>query len=149
MAQKQKALDLTIIGAGMIVTDVLLPSAMQLQRSGVVGEITVCDMRESALKALKENKDILESFPGQSFKTCPEIGQGDSNNPELYKEVLAQQNPYNLVIIALPDQLHYTVLKGVIPFNQHILCVKPLVLKYNQALEIEKEARERVIFIGI
>ena len=58
MAQKQKALDLTIIGAGMIVTDVLLPSALQLQRTGVIGEITVCDMRESALtlSALHQNR---------------------------------------------------------------------------------------------
>ncbi|MFA6714190.1 MAG: Gfo/Idh/MocA family oxidoreductase [Victivallaceae bacterium] len=149
MAQKQKALDLTIIGAGMIVTDVLLPSALQLQRNGVIGEITVCDMRESALKALKGNEDILEAFPGQSFKTCPEIGSGDSNDPELYKKVLAAKEPYGLVIVALPDQLHYPVLKGVLPFNQHILCVKPLVLKYDQALEIEKEARERGVFIGV
>ncbi|MCK4982414.1 MAG: Gfo/Idh/MocA family oxidoreductase [Victivallaceae bacterium] len=149
MAQKQKALDLTIIGAGMIVTDVLLPSALQLQRTGVIGEITVCDMRESALKALKENKDILEAFPGQDFKTCPEIGAGDSSDTELYKKVLAEKDHYGLVIIALPDQLHYMVLKGVIPFNQHILCVKPLVLQYDQALEIEKEAKERGIFIGV
>ena len=149
MAQKQKALDLTIIGAGMIVTDVLLPSSLQLQREGVIGEITVCDMRESAVKALKENKDIKEAFPNQDFKTCPEIGAGDSTDPELYKKVLAEKDPYGLVIIALPDQLHYTVLKGVIPFNQHILCVKPLVLKYDQALEIEKEAAERGIFIGV
>ena len=149
MAQKQKALDLTIIGAGMIVTDVLLPSALQLQRTGVIGEITVCDMRESALKALKENEDILEAFPNQSFKTCPEIGTGDSSDPELYKKVLAEKDPYGMVIIALPDQLHYTVLKGTIPYNQHILCVKPLVLQYDQALEIEKEAKERGIFIGV
>ena len=124
MAQKQKTLDLTIIGAGMIVTDVLLPSALQLQRTGVIGEITVCDMRESALKALKENEDILEAFPDQEFKTCPEIGTGDSSDPELYKKVLAEKDPYGLVIIALPDQLHYPVLRGTIPFNQHILCVK-------------------------
>ncbi|QSH40379.1 Gfo/Idh/MocA family oxidoreductase [Lentisphaerota bacterium ZTH] len=149
MAQKQKALDLTIIGAGMIVNDLLLPAAMQMQRQGVVNEITVCDMRESAVKALKESESLRETFPNQSFKTCPEIGEGDSSDPELYKKVLARQDPYNLVIIALPDQLHYPVLKGVLPFNQHILCVKPLVLKYDQALEIEKEARERGVFIGI
>ncbi|MDD5697282.1 MAG: Gfo/Idh/MocA family oxidoreductase [Victivallaceae bacterium] len=149
MVQKQKTLDLTIIGAGMIVTDVLLPSALQLQRTGVVGEITVCDLRESALRALRENRELREAFPGQSFTTCPETGSGDSDDPELYKKVLARKYPYHLAIVALPDHLHYPVLKGVLPFNQHILCVKPLVLKYAQALEIEKEARERGVFIGV
>ncbi len=149
MAVKQKPLELTIIGAGMIVNDLLLPSSLHLQRLGVVGEITVVDMRESALKALKDNPEIRDAFPGQDFKTCPTIGEGDSSDPELYKKVLAEKDPYGLVIIALPDQLHYRVLKGVIPFNQHILCVKPLVLKYDQALEIEKEAYDRGIFIGV
>ena len=91
MAQKQKALDLTIIGAGMIVTDVLLPSALQLQRTGIIGEITVCDMRESALRALKENEDILEAFPNQSFKTCPEIGAGDSSDRNFTKKFSRQK----------------------------------------------------------
>jgi D-galacturonate reductase len=149
MAQQQKPLELTIIGAGMIVNDLLLPSALQMQRLGIIGEITVCDMRVSALRALKENKELLDAFPGQDFKTCPELSEGDSTDTELYKKVLAKKDPYGAVIIALPDQLHYPVLKGVLPFNQHILCVKPLVLEYDQALEIEAEALERGVFIGV
>jgi len=149
MSTKQKPLELTIIGAGMIVNDLLLPSALHLKRLGVIGEITVCDMRESALKALKESEELNAAFPDQEFKTVPAIGQGDSADPELYKKVLAEKDPFGAVIIALPDQLHYRVLKGVIPYNQHILCVKPLVLEYDQALEIEAEALERGIFIGV
>ena len=149
MAQKQKPLDLTIIGAGMIVNDLLLPSALQLKRLGIIDDITVCDMRVSALKALKESKELREAFPDQDFNTCPDISEEDSNDTELYKKVLAKKEPYGAVIIALPDQLHYPVLKGVLPYNQHILCVKPLVLKYDQALEIEAEALERGVFIGV
>jgi predicted dehydrogenase len=33
--------------------------------------------------------------------------------------------------------------------DQHILCVKPLVLKYEQAAEIEKIAYEKGLFVGI
>ncbi len=149
MAPRQKPLELTIIGAGMIVNDLLLPSALQMQRLGVIGEITVCDMRVAALKALKENPELREAFPGQDFRTCPALGEEDSDDPELYKKVLAKKDPFGAVIIALPDHLHYPVLKGVLPFNQHILCVKPLVLKYDQALEIEAEALERGVFIGV
>lgn len=149
MAQKQKPLELTIIGAGMIVNDLILPASLQLQRQGIVGEITVCDMRVSALKALKESKELREAFPGQDFKTCPAIEEGDATDPKAYKRALEKKAPYGAVIIALPDQLHYAVLKDVLEYNQHILCVKPLVLKYDQAVELENEARERGCFIGV
>jgi D-galacturonate reductase len=33
--------------------------------------------------------------------------------------------------------------------NQHVLCVKPLVLKYKQAIEIEKIAFEKGLFVGV
>lgn len=34
-------------------------------------------------------------------------------------------------------------------YNQHILCVKPLVLKYEQAIELEEEAFRRGCFVGV
>jgi len=149
MVQTQKPLELTIIGAGMIVTDLLLPSALHLQRLGAVGEITVCDMRVGALRALKECKDILEAFPGQSFKTCPELSEGDSTDPAVYRRILEKKAPHGIVVVALPDQLHYRVVKDVLQYNQHILCVKPLVLKYEQAIELEEEAFRRGCFVGV
>jgi predicted dehydrogenase len=149
MIQAQKPLELTIIGAGMIVTDLLLPSALHLQRLGAVSEITVCDMRVGALRALKESKDILKAFPGQEFKTCPGLNEGDSSDPAAYRRALEKKAPYGLVIVALPDQLHYRVVKDVLQYNQHILCVKPLVLKYEQAIELEKEAFHRGCFVGV
>lgn len=149
MSQTQKSLELTIIGAGMIVNDLLLPSAFQLQRQGVVGEITVCDMRVSALKTLKESKELLSAFPGQTFKTCPDLSEPDSTDPAVYRRVLEKKAPFGLVIVALPDQLHYNVVKDVLRYNQHILCVKPLVLKYEQAIEIENEAYQRGCFVGV
>jgi hypothetical protein len=62
-----KPLDLLVIGAGMIVNDLLLPSVYQLQRLGVVKDISVCDARISSLQALKENTLIKEAFPEQDF----------------------------------------------------------------------------------
>jgi predicted dehydrogenase len=149
MIQTQKPLDLTIIGAGMIVNDLLLPSALHLQRLGAVGEITVCDMRVGALRALKESKDLAEAFPGQSFKTCPDLSEGDSSDPAVYRRVLEKKAPFGIVVVALPDQLHYRVVKDVLQYNQHILCVKPLVLKYEQAIELEEEAFRRGCFVGV
>ncbi len=149
MVQNQKALDLTIIGSGMIVHDLILPAAYQLQRLGCVSNITVCDMRTKALQALRENEEICKAFPGQSFTPCPDFSDGDSSDPKVYMTALEKKDPYQAVIIALPDQLHYPVLKDVLEFKQHILCVKPLVLKYEQSIEIEKRAHELGCFVGV
>jgi hypothetical protein len=39
--------------------------------------------------------------------------------------------------------------RAALKHNQHVLCVKPLVLKYDQAQEIEQLARERGLFVGV
>jgi predicted dehydrogenase len=57
--------------------------------------------------------------------------------------------PRQLIIVAMPDQLHYPVVMEALRNDQHILCVKPLVLKYEQAAEIEKIAYEKGLFVGI
>lgn len=149
MAMNYKPLDLTVIGAGMIVHDLLLPVSYHLQRLGYVSNITVCDMRVSSLKALKEDKELNMAFPGQTFTACPDIKDGDSQDKAVYKKALEKKGSHQAVIIALPDQLHYPVLKDVLEYSQHILCVKPLVLKYNQSVEIEKKALEKGCFVGI
>lgn len=146
---QHKPLDLTIIGSGMIVHDLLLPAAYQLQRQGFVSDISIVDMRVAPLKKLLDSEELNTAFPGQSFTAYPAVKHGDSDNPELYKKVLAEKEPYGAVIIALPDQLHNTVVNGALDYKQHILCVKPLVLKYSESVIIERRARELGCFIGI
>jgi predicted dehydrogenase len=144
-----KPLDLTIIGAGMIVHDLILPAAYHLQRLGYVKNISICGTRATSLQALKDNETITEAFPGQDFKPYPALDSPPADNQQLYKEVLAAMVPYQAVIAALPDQLHYPVLMDVLDFDQHVLSVKPLVLKYKQGVEIARKAKERGLFVGI
>jgi D-galacturonate reductase len=63
--------------------------------------------------------------------------------------VIAMMKPRQIVVVAMPDQLHYPVVMEALKHNQHILCVKPLVLKYEQALEIEKIAYKKGLFVGV
>jgi predicted dehydrogenase len=149
--QKSKnALDVTIIGGGMITYDLLLPSVYHLQRTGYVNEIKVCALDSAPLKALKNSDEILEAFPGQDFEAFPPLTEPKENKfPELYKEVIAKMKQRQMVIVAMPDQFHYQVIMEALQHDQHVLCVKPLVLKYNQAVEIEKIAYKRGLFIGV
>jgi predicted dehydrogenase len=144
-----KPLDLLIIGAGMIVHDLILPAAYHLQRLGCIKDISVCGTRVTSLQALKDSTLIKEAFPGQDFTPYPALDSTVSDNQELYKEVLDQMAPYQAVVIALPDQLHYQVVVDVLDHNQHILCVKPLVLTHQHGVEIAKKAKQKGLFVGV
>ncbi len=145
-----KTLDVTIVGGGMITHDLILPAVYHMQREGIAGEINICALNNGPLKFLNESKDIVGNFPGQSFNAFPALSEPENKNePGLYKEVISKMKPYNAVIVAMPDQLHYEVVMEAIKYNQHILCVKPLVLEYEQTVEIEKLALEKGLFIGV
>jgi len=142
--------EVVVVGGGMITYDLILPSLYHLQRTGIVGEIKVCALNSAPLKALKSSKEIKEAFPGQDFIAFPSENEADDMKfPELYKEVIAGMKSRQLVVVAMPDQLHYPVVIEALKHNQHVLCVKPLVLKYEQAAEIEKIAYEKGLFVGV
>ncbi|MCK9413731.1 MAG: Gfo/Idh/MocA family oxidoreductase [Prolixibacteraceae bacterium] len=144
------ALDVVIVGGGMITYDLLLPSVYHLQRTGYVAGIKVCALDTIPLKALKSSVEMSEAFPGQDFEAFPPVSEPEGNKyPELYKEVIANMKPRQMVVVAMPDQFHYTVVMEALKNDQHVLCVKPLVLKYEQTLEIEKIAFEKGLFVGV
>jgi len=144
------SLDVTIVGGGMITHDLILPSVYHLQRTSIVNSVNVCSLDSGPLKFLKESPDISESFPDQDFNAFPSLSEPeDKKFPDLYKEVLSSMNPRQIVVVAMPDQLHYQVITEALHNNQHVLCVKPLVLKYAQTVEIEKLALEKGLFVGV
>ena len=143
-------IDVTIIGGGMITNDLLLPAIYHLQRTGVVGGIRICALNSAPLRSLRDNPDLQEAFPGQTFRAYPDFQEPPERLfPDLYKEVLAGSSPRQAVVVAVPDQFHYPVLMQVLSANQHVLCVKPLVLQYSQTEEIEKIAHGKGLFIGV
>ena len=141
----------TIIGGGMITHDQLLPTVFDLQREGVVGKISVSALNGRPLKELATSPTIRKAFPGQKFTPWPDFRKTPLGRtfPDLYKDVLDAMPPRNLVVVAVPDQLHYPFLKEVLKRDQHVCCVKPLVLSYKQALEIEKLAYDRGLMVGV
>jgi predicted dehydrogenase len=143
--------NVTIVGGGMITHDQLLPTVYHLQREGEIGDISVCALNARPLKDLASSAMLREAFPGQDFTPCPDprkVGLDDAF-PDLFKEAIARMSPRNLVVVAVPDHLHYGVLKVALEHDQHVCCVKPLVLTHGQAMEIEKLARTRGLFVGV
>jgi D-galacturonate reductase len=150
MATSTGRLQVTMIGGGMIAQDQILPSLYQLQRLGVVGDITVAARRSATLRALAAHKTIRAAFPGHTFRACPSLRENPKKTfPDLSSRLILQMPPHNLVVVAVPDQFHYPVIRRALEADQHVLAVKPLVLKYRQAVAIEKLARSRGLFVGV
>lgn len=134
----------------MITADLLLPSLYHLQRTGVVGKIDICALQTPPLKALKDSLDFHEAFPGQEFTPHPALSEApDKAFPTLYQQVVAAMEPGNMVVVAMPDNLHYEVVMNALRHDQNVLCVKPLVLRYEQAVEVEKLAHQKGRFVGV
>lgn len=143
-------LDVVIVGGGMITHDQILPSIYHLQRLGRIGPIRICALNSAPLKTLAESRRFAEAFPGQSFQAVPDLSEPPERMfPDQYKEVIASLAPGNLVIVAVPDHFHEPVIKAALACDQHVLSVKPLVLKYAQAAEIEKAAHGKGLFVGV
>jgi len=135
-----------VVGGGMITHDQLLPSLYHMQRQGRVGDISVCASRHETVRQLAAAPALARAFPGQTFHGYPQSG---GRQPELYREVIARMTPGSIVVVAVPDQLHYDVIMTALRHDQHVCAVKPLVLKHTQAREIAREAYSRGLIVGV
>jgi len=138
--------EVLIVGGGMITHDQILPTLFHMQRSGAVGEITVCASRPATVRALAEAESLRLAFPGQRFRGLPESGE---QQPELYREAIRRMPPRQIVVAAVPDQLHFDVILTALQHDQHVCAVKPLVLQHRQAVQIAQEARARNLLVGV
>jgi len=138
-----------IVGGGMITHDQLLPSLYQMQRQSRIGEISVCALRGSDWQPLMDAPDLAEAFPRQSFRGFPDSGDPDVPQRDLFRELIARMPPHGIVVVAVPDHLHFEVVMTALQHDQHVCSVKPLVLKHEEALEIGREAYARGLAVGV
>lgn len=134
----------------MITNDQILPSVYHLQRLGVVGEIGICALNNAPLRALGENAELRRAFPSSSFAAHPALSDpADGLQPDLFKAVVGSMRSRQMVMVAVPDAFHYAVISEALEHDQHVLSVKPLVQRHDQAVEIGRRARAKGLFVGI
>ena len=139
--------EVLVVGGGMITNDQILPSLYQLQRLGLIGQIGVVGQHRRTVLKLKHSEQFSTAFPGQTFRDFP--SDGDDPQPDLYRELIAKLPPGNIVIAAVPDQLHFSVVMTALQHGQNVCCVKPLVLTARESVTIEKEARKRGLAVAV
>ena len=133
--------EVLVVGGGMIVHDQILPSLYHLQRRGVIGEIGVCASSQERLRGLAQAETLERAFPGQKFQMYP--------GRHLFREAMAHLAPRQVVMVAVPDQLHYEVIREALSRDQHVCSVKPLVLEHRHGEEIAAEARRRGLLVAV
>lgn len=133
----------------MITHDQILPAVYAMQRRGEVGEVWVCAQHGRTVRNLSAASSIVRAFPGQSFRAFPDPADGEQPQPELFRSVIAHLPPRQIVIVALPDQLHFKAVMTALENDQHVICVKPLVLTAQESVVIEREAYKRGLFCGV
>ena len=139
-----------IVGGGMITHDQILPTVYAMQRRNEVGEIWVCAQHGKTVRNLAAAPSMVRAFPGQSFRPFPDpLVESETPQPRLFESVIAQLPARQIVIVALPDQLHFDAVMTALQHDQHVICVKPLVLTAHESLEIERTAYTRGLFCGI
>jgi len=142
--------DVTLIGGGMICRDQLLPSLYHLQRLVRVASLTVCSRTARTVQSLAEADDIQKAFPGHEFEAVPDFrADADARDVDGWRAAVDRMAPRNVVFIATPDAVHHEMILHALNADQHVVCVKPLVQRYDQAAEVERLAREKGLFVGV
>ena len=139
-----------LIGSGMIAHDQILPALLQMRREGAIGEVSVCSLHNRSVIRLASAPMIRRAFPDVGFTpvTEPEA-EPDAAHSGLYRKALADLPPYSVAVVAVPDQHHHPIVLDALRARQHVCCVKPLALRVDHALEIEREAAKRGLLVGI
>ena len=150
MHQQESDTPVLLIGAGMIAHDQVLPALLQMRREGAIGEVTVCSQRNRSVAALAKAPAIRRAFPDVDFRAALDPAASlDEPRPQHYQSVLADLPERSVVVVAVPDQLHRQIVLDALRANQHVCCVKPLVLRVSDSLEIECEASSRDLLVGV
>ena len=141
-----------VIGAGMYVggrgasTDgTVLPSLMQAQNTGVIGEILVAATSRDSIEALEVKLAELNQRMGTSvaFRGYPSDGGRD---PVAYRRALEELPRPGCAVVVVPDHLHASITADVIRAGVHPLVVKPLTPTVAEARELIELAEAHGVY---
>ena len=148
----EQAPSVLVIGAGMYVggrgagTDgTILPTLMQAQATGMIGEILVAATSRHSIELLQAKLDELNPRMGTHVQING-YPSGGSADTLAYKQALADLPRPACAIVSVPDHLHAAITADVIRAGVHPLVVKPLTPTLKEGQELTELAVERDIY---
>lgn len=139
-----------VIGAGMYVcgrgtagVGTILPTLVQAQAEGLIGEIAVAATSQESVRALREKLEAINKRLQTTalVTTYPKHGAG----ADAYQVALDEMKPA-CAIVAVPDHLHAEIATAVIEAGAHALVVKPLAPTLSEADALIARASARGVY---
>ena len=133
-----------VVGGGMISEEVVIPTVLQEQKRGRVGDVSIASRRSATIKHLKE------FFKGYEFKGYPDPAietNLEADHSDIYKQAIADLGEHGVVIVATPDHLHTPVIMEAIKAGRHVVVEKPLCLKVDEARQIMSVAKDKGVYV--
>lgn len=142
-----------VIGAGMYVggrgtttLGTVLPTLVQAQSRGDIGEIRVAATTSASIAELQARLGQINDRMGTQATFVGYPAQGVDPDPLAYRQALRSLSRPACAIIVVPDHLHASVTSDVIREGVHPLVVKPLTPTLDEALDLVQLAEEHGVY---
>ncbi len=140
-----------VIGAGMYVCGrgtpsigTILPTLVQAQAEGLIGEISVAATSTESIRALREKlAEINRTLQTHGeVRAYPERG----SDVNAYRTALKEMARPACAIVAVPDHVHAPIAADVIGAGLHVLVVKPLTTTRTEAQKLIAQAQAKQVY---
>jgi D-galacturonate reductase len=142
-----------IVGAGMIVEDQNGPAIAQMVCRGILGPVHIAAQGSASLRKLLGLSWWSERFPDLPpgwATTYPALETDPSDRrPDYYRAMYRALPAGSIVMIAVPDPSHETLILEALEAGFHVVTVKSLCTSYEATLKIRDLARKKGLFVGI
>ena len=110
--------------------------------AGFIGPVHVEGLRRLGIRV----KGLLGKDPAESEAACTQLGLGHAYAD--LGELLADEEVRS-VHLAVPNVLHYPMVKRVLAAGKHVMCEKPLAMTAEQGAELVGLARDSGLVAGV
>ena len=145
-------MEIIIIGTGMYVsgrgTDgfgTILPAISEFhRRTNLLSKVTV--VGTNVQRTNQASKKFFELSSLNNVDYPVEFLPSEKNSDANYISVLKKNKKAHCVIVVVPDNLHFEVVKNCLLEKKHVLVVKPLTPKISEAQELIKLAKNNNVY---
>ena len=134
-----------VAGRGTSTHGTVLPTLVQAQARGLIGEITVAATARSSIQALGVKLNELNARMSTEVR-IQGYPSGAEADPLAYRQALADLPRPACAIVVVPDHLHFEIAADVIRAGVHCLVVKPLTPTLSEAQELVQLAESHNIY---
>ena len=131
-------INVIVIGSGAYVSGkntngfgTILPALIEGTRQKIIDKITIVSKHSSSLKEFQKKIKVIQKISNVKLRYNWYMKNGVDGTG--YKNAINESDKNTVVIIATPDDLHYIMAKYALEQTKHVIVVKPLTPKSNEA----------------